>query len=183
MTFRQLHRPHPPPTPSRPSTPGRRPNRQLRPAARPQPPLAARAAVHPLAAVVVAGWVLGAVDGALAGAPKSRGAVILFSAVLGSVATFLIALPVWLGATLASRVGPVRRLIDKLRAKLSPSSDHEAQLRLYAFGLAALAVAAFVSLAAAFVFPKLFDLQELDLAKQLAVVAVAVLVASSLSAP
>ena len=136
--------------------------------------------MHPLAAVVVAGWVLGAVDGALAGAPKSRGAVILFSAVLGSVATFLIALPVWLGATLASRVGPVRRLIDKLRAKLSPSSDHEAQLRLYAFGLAALAVAAFVSLAAAFVFPKLFDLQELDLAKQLAVVAVAVLVASSL---
>ncbi|NUP10441.1 MAG: sulfatase-like hydrolase/transferase [Polyangiaceae bacterium] len=131
--------------------------------------------VHPVAGFVLAGWVFGALEGALTPPSKSRALVILFAAVFGSIFGSLVGAVLWLASIGLRRIGPLRRAVARL-AWLADGSEGRSDrlLTIYSFAASALVVSAVATAGASFLFARLFELQEQDLVRGLAVVVVSI---------
>jgi choline-sulfatase len=135
--------------------------------------------VHAIPAFLLAGGLFGAVDGSFVDTTQGRHLVVASAAALGVVVAFLVGVFAWLLALGAKNLPPARWLGQRLRALMPAAGDQVGLVRAYGFGAAAVTLALAVAAASSFLFSVLFALQEEELAKELAVVVVAALVAGA----
>jgi arylsulfatase A-like enzyme len=141
--------------------------------------------VPPVVPFIVAGWLYGAAEGAFVASRGSRALTVASAAVLASILSAVLGLIVWLAVLAVRRIPWLHQLSARPSADTNAAAEpaeRERLMRLYAHALTALALTAVAFAASTFVFPTLFDLQERDLARQLAVVAGCGMVAGSLVA-
>jgi len=179
----------PPAPPSEPPTPPSKP--PSKPPSEPpsQPPLLpskppARREVHLVFAFVIAGWLYGALEGAVLKSNQPRVPLALLSAALASVFTLSIGVLAWLARLAIRRVPAFARLEQRVRERAGRADEgaRERRTKLFGMGLAALLIVAAGTLASTLVLAQLFALQELELGRQLAVIMVGGMLVSALVA-
>lgn len=136
---------------------------------------------NPIVSFLVAGWLLGGIEGALVPTTKPRVLVVAFAAVLASVPSLLAGIAVMAGLRVLRRVPVPAALASRLR-RFSPgeAGDRSGVIRACALVLAAFLVVVALVFAAQLLFLVLFALQEQVLAVQLAVAATGAMIAIAL---
>jgi choline-sulfatase len=147
----------------------------------------AKRSLHLLLSFVIAGWLYGALEGATLQTTERRPLLLLLAATLASVAALGLGALAWLVRLGLRRAPAYSRLEQRLTAAPPAAADdaeRASRIQLIAGAASALLLVAVGSIAALVVLKVLFGLQELELARQLAVVMVAgLLIAAVVTAP
>jgi arylsulfatase A-like enzyme len=135
------------------------------------PPSRTSDGVNPLASLLVAGWVLGAIEAAVTPARAGGPLAILFAAMLATLPALLVGLALW-GLAAAYRRLPQRAAIDAWFESVNSadSEDRQPVIRAHAYLVgAAVGVAVTIAMSRLLV-PRLFDIQMTSLASAFVVV-------------